>query len=192
VVLSGPVLAPAVEGAFIPTPLVRSADQCLGPGAVLNFYSGDVDPAGYNPPGGIFGGWRNYVTVLANGGASIGTLPLISNGGTPPRYYAQGSLTLPANTGGIFYWTLRQTYFFLGSTLPPRDFTGFFDTTRWTCSPTLATNTTCLPPAGGSVTLTGQVNRANDQIDVGFDVDVTQAHSRSRTSFRRSGTRVRT
>ncbi len=170
------MLAPAVDGQSPPP--VSSPDKCLGHGATFNFYT-----TGWNPPSAIFVGWRNYVTVLGNGTTPIGTIPITSTGGEFPSYRAIGSVTLPANAGGLQSWTVRQTNFQLllpGQTgVPPLNQGPFYlsdyASTRWTCNPTLTANTTCLPPSGGSLTLTGLVNRSNDRVDVGFDVDITKS-----------------
>jgi hypothetical protein len=167
VLLSVPVLAPAVEGQ-VAIPFASSPNACLGPGAVLNFNTRDWY-AGYGAPGFPYG---TTASVLANGVTNIGSLSILAGGG---GYYAAGQVTLPANTGDVFYWTIRQGVFLS----PPRDYTGYFlpnyDRTKWTCDPTLTGNTTCLPPTGGNLTFSGQVNEVNSGIDVGFDVDITQS-----------------
>jgi hypothetical protein len=168
VLLSVPIAASTVEGGTAPGVTVTSPNQCLGPGAVLTF-----DSRFFASPAS---GGQNFVTVLAGGTKSIGTLPLVPVASGPfVDFNVLGSLPLPAGTGGVFSWTLRQVFTSSSGGQSNIDHVGFFDTTRWTCTPNLAANTTCLPPTGGSLTLTGQVNRANEQIDVGFDVDVTQS-----------------
>jgi hypothetical protein len=140
---------------------------------VLTFTS-PTDPAefGWRQP---TGGWQNFVTVLAGGTTSIGTLPLLSSGGEFPRFRVAGSLPLPPGRGGFFSWILRQAFVGPGGSFNQDSEIAFFDNTKFTCDPSLLANTNCLPPGGGSLTLSGQVNRPNDRIDVGFDVDITNA-----------------
>jgi HYDIN/CFA65/VesB-like, Ig-like domain len=178
VVASVPILARTAESGTSPPPTlaVTSTATCLGPGAVLTFTS-PTDPAefGWNTP---VNGWQNFVTVLAGGTTSIGTLPLVSTGGPFPRFRVSGSLPLPAGRGGFFSWILRQTFVGPGGVFNQDSELAFFDNTKFTCDPNLAANTNCLPPGGGSLTFSGQVNRANEgnnRIDVGFDVDLSTA-----------------
>ncbi len=169
VVSSVPILVTTADSGTLPPVTVSSQAACLGPGAVLRF-----DSRFWQTPSNTGVGYQNFVTVLAGGTRSIGTLPIVAvPDGEFTDFNVSGSLPLPTGLGGAFSWTLRQG--FVGPGGFDVDHVGSFDTTKFTCDPSLVANTTCLPPGGGSLTLSGQVNRANARIDVGFDVDLSTA-----------------
>jgi hypothetical protein len=182
VLLSVPIAASTAEGGTAPGVTVTSPNQCLGPGAMLTF-----DSRFFASPAG---GGQNFVTVLAGGTKSIGTLPIVPVASGPfVDFNVLGSLPLSSGTGGVFSWTLRQVFTSSSGAQSNIDHRllrhGALDLYSQPGGEHDVSATT-----GGSLTLTGQVNRANEQIDVGFDVDVTQARSRSRTSSSRSATPV--
>src|SRR5205823_4249138 len=95
-----------------------------------------------------------------------------TEGGFP--FFVSGSLPIPPEWRGPVRWTLRQSNDTGTNSAISQAVS--FDVTTIRC-PSLAANVPCLPANGGTLTLTGQINRLSSRIDVGFDVDLSTANT---------------
>lgn len=169
VVLSGLLsVAPLAEAQGVsPTVAVQSAEVCLGPRALVQVSGRD-----WRPPED---GWSDVVQVEL-GPAPIGRARLVESGGELSTWGFAETIRIPEGRGGQRLWTFRQFRLTEGPADQPRAVLESlsreinFDATRFTCSPAVVPSASCIGAEGGRLALTGQVNRALEEVDIAFDV----------------------